>query len=66
MWTLVYMGANKEMTDNICAMLKQNEIIFRLRKSAKGDECNNVCYEILVPDAEVYKAQELILELEIN
>ena len=66
MWTLVYMAADENMIDDICTILEKNEIIYRLRKADNVDDSDSVCYEILVPDAEVFKAQELILELEIN
>ena len=66
MWTVVYMAADKELINSVCAMLKQNEIILKLRAVKKADENNGTCYEILVPDAEVEKAQELIFEAEIN
>lgn len=66
MWTLVYMAADKTMIDKLCAILKENEIIFRLR-NIESEELDSECgYEILVPDAEVEKAQELIFDAEIN
>lgn len=66
MWTLIYMAADKSMIDKLCAILKKNAIIFRLRNmksDASTDECG---YELLVPAAEVEKAQELIFDTEIN
>ena len=66
MWTLVYMAADKGMIDDICSVLEESKIIFRLREVDKEETCDDTCYEILVPDAEVFKAQELIFELEIN
>lgn len=66
MWTLVYMAADKNMIDRLCNILKENEIIFRL-KNLKNEDLDSECgYEILVPDAEVEKAQELIFDAEIN
>ncbi len=66
MWTLVYMAADKLMINDICSVFEKNEIIFRLREADNAEVCEDTCYEILVPDAEVFKAQELIFELEIN
>lgn len=61
MWTLVYMAKDQAMTIAVCAILKENDIIFKCREMQ-----NSAGHEILVPDAEVEKAQELILESEIN
>lgn len=65
MWTLVYMAADKLMIDKVCAILKENDIIFKQRAIENSDD-DSTGYEILVPDAEVFKAQELIFETEIN
>lgn len=66
MWTLVYMAADKLMIDKVCAILKENDIIFKCRAIEKSDSDEGAGYEILVPDAEVFKAQEFIFETEIN
>ena len=73
MWTLVFMEADKGMIDDICSVLEESKIIFRLREVDKEETCDDTCYEIISPtpihenvDAEVFKAQELIFELEIN
>ncbi len=66
MWTLVYMAKNKLITDKLCAILKENDIIFKCRAIPNSDSLESNGYELLVPDAEVFKAQELIFETEIN
>lgn len=66
MWTLVYMAADRVMIDKVCAILKENDIIFKCKQIGKTDSPEDTGYEILVPDAEVFKAQELIFETEIN
>ena len=66
MWTLVYMATDRLMIDKVCAILKENDIIFKQRSIEKSDSDESTGYEILVPDAEVFKAQELIFETEIN
>ena len=66
MWTLVYMAADKSMIDRLCDILKENDIIFRLRNLTNEEPDSECGYEILVPDAEVEKAQELIFDVEIN
>ena len=66
MWTVVYMASDEDMINSVCFMLKDNEIIFRCRQIEKTKTPEDMCYEILVPDAEVFKAQELIFEAEIN
>lgn len=65
MWTIVYMAADFELICKVNSMLKENEILTKLRKLEKTNEEEHSYYEILVPDAEVFKAQEIIIEFEI-
>ena len=66
MWTLVYMAQNKTMIDKLCTIFGDNDIIFRNKVIACQSEDDGTIYEILVPDAEVAVAQELIFDTEIK
>ena len=66
MWTLVYMAQNKSVIDKLCAVFGENDIIYRNKIIATQPEDDGTVYEILVPDAEVAVAQELIFDTEIK
>lgn len=64
MWTVVYMSAKHDCVQQIIALLKQNDILIKIREICEADGEDSF-FEILVPDAEVSKAQEIIFETEI-
>ena len=65
MWTVVYMSQNKSRIDRILELLEANKIITMLKSSA-DDEFKTSLFEILVPQTEIEKAQEIIFESEIG
>lgn len=65
MWTVVYMSQNKSRVDRILQLLEKNKIMTMLKSSASGDFETNV-YEILVPQTELEKAQEVIFDAELE
>lgn len=62
MWTTVYMAQSKEKADNLRDMLEQQNIIVMLRRIKHDDSVSDNCYEILVPDAELEQALDIIIE----
>lgn len=66
MWTLVYMAQNKAVIDKLCSIFGENDIIFRNKVIAQEANDDGIIYEILVPDAEVAVAQEIIFDTEIE
>ncbi len=62
MWTVVYLANSTEAMNGICELLRANGIISRTEKiESDNPECD-VCYNVLVPQAEVGKAHQLILD----
>lgn len=59
MWIVVYVTPVRENADKLTQSLANNGIISKIRKAPGGDST-----EVLVPQAELSKAQELIFELE--
>lgn len=62
MWTVVYMAQNKETAQRLYDILLQEGLLVRLRPiNKKADNPDNY-YEILVPQAEVSEAHNIIIE----
>ena len=59
MWTIVYIAKNMELAQKLKGILYEHDIIVMLR--AINKEQTTGC-EILVPDAEVAKALEIIID----
>ncbi len=64
MWTVVYMSAKRDCVQQVIALLKQNDILIKIHEICETDSEDSF-FEILVPDAEVSKSQEIIFESEI-
>ena len=62
MWTIVYIARDKEMSDKIRVALNENGIIFKIREIG-NDGSDDICYEFLVPDAEVEQAHGIIIDI---
>lgn len=62
MWTIVYIAREKDLADKIKTALAENGIIFKVREMGK-DNPEDVCYEFLVPEAEVEQAHGIIIEI---
>lgn len=65
MWTVVYVAQKPQEIFRIKDILDSNEIISRIREDKASDEKNGMCFEIMVPSAELSQAQNLILASEI-
>lgn len=61
MWIVVYVSASRNSAQKVAKALADNEIISRLRHTDKED----TCFEVLVPQAELASAQELIFDNEL-
>ena len=62
MWTTVYMAQSKDKADNLRTMLEEQRIIVMLRQIKHDDSVSDNCYEILVPNAELEQALDIIIE----
>ncbi len=65
MWTVVYLANSTDLMNSICCLLKSNGILNRVRTIAPTEENSGVCYDVLVPAAEVSAAHALILDEEL-
>ncbi len=65
MWTVVYVAQKSQEILRIKNILDKNEIISRVRQSNNSDEECGMCFEIMVPAAELSVAQNLIIASEI-
>ena len=67
MWMVIYMSCSGDMVKKLTRVLIENSILFKVRTvdkpNAEEDSC---CYEVLVPQAEMDEAQNLIIDEEIN
>lgn len=65
MWTVVYLANNTEVMNTICELLDNNGIISRVHTIRPLEETADICYDVLVPAAEVSAAHALILDEEL-
>ena len=65
MWTVVYVAQKPREVFRIKDILDKNEIISRIREGKDSDEEKGMCFEIMVPSAELSQAQDLIIASEI-
>ncbi len=65
MWTVVYLANSTEVKNNICTLLDSNGIINRVHTITPTEEGVEICYDVLVPAAEVSAAHALILDEEL-
>ncbi|MBQ8636391.1 MAG: hypothetical protein IJ423_00145 [Clostridia bacterium] len=65
MWTVVYLANNTEVKNTICELLNNNGIISRVHTIVPAEETAGICYDVLVPAAEVSAAHALILDEEL-
>lgn len=64
MWTVVYMAQSREILDAIQAALDEACILYRIRKVVAEADGEDTCFEILVPEAEVEQAHNIIIDIE--
>ncbi len=65
MWTVVYVAQKPQEIFRIKDILDENEIISRIREGKNSDEISGMCFEVMVPSAELAQAQDLIIESEM-
>ncbi len=65
MWTVVYVAQKSQEIVKIKEILDNNSIISRVRQGNNASEEDGACFEIMVPAAELFAAQDLILEFEM-
>ncbi len=65
MWTVVYIANSTELKDKICRLLAGNKIIYKILPISSAYEDRGICYNVLVPSAEVNIAHALILDEEL-
>ncbi len=64
MWTVVYMAQGREMAAKIQQALEEGGVLVKLKQICKDSKCDDNCFEILVPAAEVEEAHNIIIDLE--
>lgn len=65
MWTVVYLANSTDAKNSICTLLDNNGIINRVHTITPSEEEADVCYDVLVPAAEVSAAHAIILDEEL-
>ncbi len=65
MWTVVYISQSIQTSEKLVEVLKENDVISRLRRSISSDADRGNCYEVLVPSTELETAQDLMIENEL-
>lgn len=65
MWTVVYVAQKTQEVLKIKDILENNEIISRVRETKGSSEESGMCFEIMVPAAELSIAQDLIIASEM-
>lgn len=64
MWTVVYMAQSREILDTIQSALDEAQILYRIKTVAQEAGGEENCFEILVPEAEVEQAHNIIIDIE--
>lgn len=65
MWTVVYVAQKPQEVFRVKDILDKNSVISRIREGKDSDEENGMCFEIMVPSAELSQAQDLIIAAEM-
>ncbi|MBQ7793408.1 MAG: hypothetical protein IJ366_02705 [Clostridia bacterium] len=65
MWTVVYLANSTDLMNSICCLLDSNGIINRVHAIQPAEFDAGMCYDVLVPAAEVSAAHALILDEEL-
>jgi len=61
MWTVVYMAQNKEIAENLRAILEEEGILVKLNPISQKEKNDNY-FEISVPEEEIEEAHSIIIE----
>lgn len=61
MWTVIYLVKGDGVAARLRKMLEELGILVMLRQTTDEDDKSQAFYEILVPQAEVEQAQEVLI-----
>jgi len=62
MWIVVYLAKGRNTVSELRTLLEKKGILVMIRKKTADSDENEAFYEILVPQAEVEAAQDIIIE----
>ena len=62
MWVVVYLANNEEIAYKLQELFEANDVLVRLRTVESGEEGNENYFEVTVPEHEVEKAHEIIIQ----
>lgn len=65
MWTVVYVAQREDEAEKIRAVLRKGKIISRTRRINSDGAKDEMCFEIMVPSAELEVSQNLIIAAEL-
>ncbi len=63
MWTVIYVTKDISLADKIKSEFENNNILFKIRNVSNSQDGD--CYEILVPESEIDKAHDIIINIGI-
>jgi hypothetical protein len=63
MWTVVYMAKGKKLAEKVSVIIKQEGVLVKIQPISKNVEEEEAYFEVLVPEAEVEEAHNIIYEL---
>lgn len=63
MWTVVYMARSREMAEKLKNALEQAALLVKIKPITSEISKSENCYEVLVPEAEVGEAHNIIIEI---
>lgn len=66
MWTVVYIAQSKDIAERLRNALESANLLVMVR-NAQNDKINSqtgTCFEVLVPDAEIQQAHDIIIDLD--
>ena len=62
MWTVVYMAQSKIIAESLQELLAKEGILVKLRPVSKNENNVNDYFEVLVPESDIEKAHNIIIE----
>ncbi|MBR7163864.1 MAG: DUF2007 domain-containing protein [Clostridia bacterium] len=62
MWMVAYVTQSKESAERIRTLLQEAGLLVKIRSVNQSGNGQFGCYEILVPEAELSEAHEIIIE----
>jgi hypothetical protein len=63
MWTVVYLAKNKKEAEKMSGLITQEGVLVKIQPVTKGANEEDSYYEVLVPEAEVEEAHNILIEL---